>query len=171
MFYSIVQKKRGFYLKKNIKIIFPITIIVISAVCITILSIHSSQKISNRINQERTKETTKTAPSTEFSDIYNLHNIFEDLSGYKLKSIEKNKKITYYIYDFTNQDANQERDVFVDFGKELEKNGYDKIYEQADGNGYLNQYELLYNNIHFMVYTESSTEKVVLSVVDYHEDI
>lgn len=158
-------------MKKNVKIVVPITIIILSAACMTLWFTHSSQKISNQINQERTKETTQTAPNTEFSDIYNLHNIFEELSGYNLKSIEKNKKITYYIYDFTNQDANQERDVFVDFGKELEKNGYDKIYEQADGNGYLNQYELLYDDIHFMVYTESSTEKVVLSVVDYHEDI
>lgn len=122
------------------------------------------------LNRERTEETTTEAPAPEFSDAYNLHVVFEDMSGYELKETQKNKKMTAYIYKFTSEDGNQEKDVFADFCKELSQNGYIEVSQIADGTGYRNQYELLYEDIHFMVYTESSPDKIVLSVVDYNEE-
>lgn len=164
--------KEGIYMSKKIQLTIATLVIMVMVTIIILTTYHDNTEVIANINQERTEDTTKEAPADpNFADPLKLHYVFEDMSGFKLKQIEKNKKITYYIYEFTNEDDNQEKDVFLDFCKELEKNGYVQVSSSADGAGYIQQYELLYQDLHFMVFTESSPDKIVLSVVDYNEEI
>ncbi len=123
----------------------------------------------NRTNTPRIIETAKSRPPEEYLDIDNLHLIFEEISSLELSETQKNKKLTTYIYQCTPTGKTQDQNVFADFGRLLEENGYKLISESADGNGYINQYELLFQEIHYMIYTESSPDKIALSVLNYNE--
>lgn len=146
-------------------------IIIISAATITLFTTIQGIKNEDVLNQARIENTTKTPPTKDLADPYTIHYMFENMSGYKLKETQKNKKITYYIYDLTDKDTNQDQDVFLPFCEKLKENGYEEIAATADGAGYINQYELLYDEMHYMIYTEYAPDKVVLSVVDYNEDV
>ena len=153
-------------MQKISKIILPVTVISIATIGIMVTTLQNPSYISE--NQLRTQPTTKTAPKEEFSTVDSLHKIFEEETGFCLESIEKNKKITKYIYD-ASENLNQQN-IFLEFGKALKNNGYEQIYNQIDATGYFDQYEVLYNDLHFMVYIESSSDNITLSIIDYNED-
>lgn len=120
-------------------------------------------------NVARKTYTTEKMPDEEYTNPEMLHTMFEKKSGLKLDDEIQDKKLTIYNYKFTLEDDNQEGDIFSEFGKELEKNGYEHIAESADGDGYKNQYELYYKEIHYMIYTESSPDIVKLSILNYND--
>lgn len=157
-------------MRKKIHLIIS-AIIIISAATITLLTTIQDIKNGDALNQARIENTTKIPPTKDLADPYKIHYIFENMSGFKLKETQKNKKITYYIYDLTDNDTNQDQDVFLPFCEKLKENGYEEVTTSADGAGYINQYELLFDDMHYMVYTECAPDKVVLSVVDYNEDV
>lgn len=157
-------------MNKKIQLFIAAIIIVIAIIAFYFITIHNRGN-SLEVNPVRTDATTYIAPDNEYTDPEELHLLFEQMSGFELDEIEANKKMIAYIYKFTNQDKNQTEDVFRDFCDKLELNGYKKISETIDGSGYMNQYELLYKNYHLMIFTESSPNKVVLSIVDYNKEV
>ena len=152
----------------------PQKIAIVSIIVVAIIMIYFMLPKNDEMkstNQPRTDETTDVSPSAEYIDLDNLHLLFEKTSNFELDNIQKDKKLTTYIYKFTSKDANQNSNVFLEFGKLLQENGYEHISEIADGTGYKNQYELLYQDIHYMIYTECSPEKIILSTIDFNEEI
>lgn len=150
------------------KQILAILTVVFMAIMIILSAVHES---TTKQNRPRTENTTQDQPSEDFVKPEKLNSIFMEGSNYEIKETQKNKKMTTFLYNFNDNDSNQEQDVFREFGNILEKNGYEHILEVVDGAGYRNQYELLYNDIHVMIYTESSPEKIALSITDFNEEV
>lgn len=157
-------------MNRKLQLSIAVIVVIMAVVLLVFISINGNNK-TNRLNEKRTEYTTELKPDQMYADPYQLHLVFEKLSGFELEDVQKNKKITYYIYNFTNESENQYKDVFLSFCEKLKENGYEQVAATADGAGYINQYELLYDDMHYMVYTECAPDKVVLSVVDYNEDV
>ena len=169
---SKVRRKKGKKMKQNKKQLFAVLLIIAIIVGFIAYTIHSIKQTATNENDEnkpRTTYTTEQLPDATYRNPEMLHTVFEKMSGLQLDSEIQDKKLTIYNYKFALDDANQEGDIFLDFGKELQKNGYEHISEIADENGYKNQYELYYDKIHYMVYTESSPDMVKLSVLNYND--
>lgn len=156
--------------RKQISAILLILAIIIGFITYIIHSIkHVSDSSEKDENKHRTTYTTEKLPDEKYRNSEMLHTMFENMSGLQLDDAIQDKKITIYTYKFTVEDANQEGDIFADFGKRLQKNGYEHIAESATSDGYKNQYELYYKNIHYVIYTESSPDNIKLSILSYND--
>lgn len=156
--------------KKQLFAILLITAIISGFITYTIYSI--KQTASNK-KDENKPELHIQRSSSQMKHIETqkqLHMLFEKMSGLQLDNEVQEKKLTVYNYKFTPDDANQDSDIFLKFGKKLQENGYDHISETADSDGYKNQFELYYDKIHFMIYTESSPDTVKLSILNYNDN-
>lgn len=151
---------------KQTSAILLILAIIIGFITYTIHSIKQGEKDENK---PRTTYTTQKLPDEKYRNSEMLHTMFENMSGLQLDDAIQDKKITIYTYKFTVEDANQEGDIFADFGKRLPENGYEQIAESATSDGYKNQYELYYKNIHYVIYTESSPDNIKLSILNYND--
>lgn len=159
--------KRGICMKKMSKIIFPAAVIVVAASCAVVTSIHKPSTTVD-INQERTSPTTSVQPLADFTNAASLCVLFEDMTNISAKTMDINKKKTTYIYDCPPDYTGVDSDIFAEFGMLLEKNGYEKIYEQYGTDYALVQYELLYDDVHLMVSTNCLPESISLDIVDYN---
>lgn len=150
-------------------ILLLILAIIIGFITYTIHSIKQSSDSEKNENKPRTTYTTQKLPDEKYRNSEMLHTMFENMSGLQLDEAIQDKKITIYTYKFTVEDANQEGDIFADFGKRLLENGYEQIAESATSDGYKNQYELYYKNTHYVIYTESSPDNTKLSILNYND--
>lgn len=168
-----VPRKKGKKMKQNKKQLFAIlliTAIISGFITYTIYSIKQTLSNEKDENKPRTTYTTEQLPDETYRNPETLHILFEKMSGLQLDNEVQEKKLTVYNYKFTPDDANQDSDIFLKFGKKLQENGYDHISETADSDGYKNQFELYYDKIHFMIYTESSPDTIKLSILNYNDN-
>ena len=156
--------------KKQLFAILLITAIISGFITYTIYSIKQTTSHEKDENKPRTTYTTQQLPDETYRNPETLHILFEKMSGLQLDNEVQEKKLTVYNYKFTPDDANQDSDIFLKFGKKLQENGYDHISETGDSDGYKNQFELYYDKIHFMIYTESSPDTVKLSILNYNDN-